>query len=66
MGMPVARNLVQMEIQYRSCCWHPTPPYAGRAVDRGDHQACAFVVAEGVHTAPGAASGLGDAQAGPE
>src|SRR6266545_4748868 len=38
------------------------PPAAGGAVDGGDDQAGAFVVAQGVHADPGAAGGLGDAQ----
>jgi hypothetical protein len=41
------------------------PSAAGGAVDGGDDQAGAFVVAQGVHADPGAASGLGDAEARP-
>jgi hypothetical protein len=38
-------------------------PRTGGALDGGDERAGAFVVAQGVHTDPGAAGGLGDAQA---
>ena len=39
------------------------PPAASGALDGGDYQAGAYVIAQGVHADPGAAGGFGDAQA---
>jgi hypothetical protein len=60
MGMPVARSRVQTVIPVQVQLL-VAPPAASGAVDRGHDQAGAFVVTQGVHTDPGAASGLGDA-----